>query len=99
MEIIHTLRGGPILHLTAQRRCRFEDHPYCGPVLVDRCGTPTAEQPGDLDTFWLHYEAWARQGKRTRVHGDKAWCVYETDMQAARRRHAEARSKDQPHDH
>jgi hypothetical protein len=84
--------GGPILHMSAQKPYTFEDHPYCGPVVVDRNGEPLHKQPGELDLFWTHATAWYQQGKKTRRVGDKTWCVYETEMRAARKRHANARA-------
>ena len=94
-QIIHISFGGPILHLHADKPYTFEDHPYCGPIVCDMHGEPKAKQPNELSTFWTHVNAWYAQGKRTKTVGKQVWCVYETEMQAARKRHAAAR-KDTP---
>lgn len=95
MNLIHISFGGPELHLSADKNYRFEDHPYCGPVVVDRHGDPLTNQPGELSLFWTHVNAWYQQGKQTKRIGDQTWCVYETEMRAARKRHAAARTTQQ----
>jgi hypothetical protein len=94
--IIHTLHGGPVLHLQAAKPFRFEDHRHLGPIIVDRHGKPSSDQPDELSTFWTHYEAWCRQGKKTQLIGDQRWCVYQTDMQRAREAHAARRKATTP---
>jgi hypothetical protein len=65
----------------------FEDHRYCGPiVLVPSTGDPATNQPPEGSIFWQHVSAWYAQGKRVKEVSGKAWCVYETQMQEARRR-------------
>ena len=95
IELIHISMGGPTLHLNADKHYKFEDHPYCGPVVLCRNDDPLKTQPGELSLFWTHVNTWYAQGKKTMKVGDKTWCVYETEMRAARRRHAKAR-KDAP---
>lgn len=96
--LIHISFGGPIRHLSVGTKTwHFEDHPYCGPVVVDMHGEPLAKQPSETDTFWTHVNAWYAQGKRIKRVGDQDWCVYKTQMQEARELHAKARAtKDTP---
>ena len=98
MSLIHMSFGGPVRHLVAQKPYRFEDHPHCGPIVLDMHDEPLAKQPGELDLFWVHVNAWYAQGKKTKRVGDQVWCVYETEMQVSRRLHAEARKATQPKD-
>lgn len=86
MDVIHISYAGPELWLSAAGRLwRFEDHRYCGPiVLTTRGGEPSETQPPETSPFWMHVNAWYRQGKRTKTVGDRTWCVYETDQQAQR---------------
>lgn len=92
MGLIHILWAGPELYLNvAGKSYRFEDHPYCGPVVLGRNGDPLGNQPPETSPFWTHVNCWYQQGKKTNTVGDKTWCVYETQMQEARRIHALAR--------
>lgn len=86
MTLIHISHAGPDRWLLAGGKVwRFEDHPYCGPiVLTTKGGDPSENQPPERSPFWLHVNAWYRQGKRTNTVGNKTWCVYETDRQAGR---------------
>jgi len=36
----------------------FEQHPWCGPIVLRRDGNPKARQPGSRSRFWPAYEAW-----------------------------------------
>jgi hypothetical protein len=92
METIHILMGGQTLYLSAQKVYLFEDHPYCGPIVLNAKEDPLENQPGPLDLFWTHVSAWYQQGKKTKRVYNKTWCVYETEMRSARKRHAEARA-------
>jgi hypothetical protein len=88
VSIIHISYGGPDRYMSVGGKViRFEDHPYCGPIVLQlKTGVPAENQPGERDLFWRHYDAWAKQGKRTKPAGDdKVWCDYETDLQAWRR--------------
>ncbi|MCM2310307.1 MAG: hypothetical protein NDI84_02790 [Steroidobacteraceae bacterium] len=87
MRLIHISHAGPDRWLFAAGKAfRFEDHPYCGPiVLTTKGGDPAENQPPERHPFWTHVNAWYRQGKRTQTVGDKTWCVYETDTQAKRK--------------
>ncbi len=86
MNVIHVSMGGPDRWLSvAGKLWRFEDHPYCGPmVLTNKGGDPSENQPPEKSLFWLHVNAWHRQGKRTKTVADKVWCVYKTEMQESR---------------
>jgi hypothetical protein len=87
-SIIHISWAGPERWLScAGEVWVFEDHHYCGPiVLTGKTREPAENQPPESSPFWTHVNTWYRQGKRTQTVGDKVWCLYETDMQAARKR-------------
>jgi len=92
--LIHILFGGPVRHLTVgNKNYQFEDHPYCGPVVLDKNGEPLEKQPGELDTFWTHVNAWYAQGKKTKTIGDQVWCVYQTQMQEVQKLFTNVREK------
>jgi hypothetical protein len=40
------------------RAWRFEEHHYCGPIVLRNDGEPKARQPGSTSAFWTAYEAW-----------------------------------------
>jgi len=88
LGLIHILWAGPERWLSAGgKHWLFEDHHYCGPiVLTPKTGDPAKNQPPESSPFWQHVNAWHAQGKRTKAVGGKVWCVYETQMQEARRR-------------
>lgn len=86
--MLHVAWSGPQYWISVGTKvvC-FEDHRHCGPiVLCNKTGEPLDKQPDDRDKFWLHYEAWAKQGKKTNTIDGKAWCDYKTELQAWRRR-------------
>jgi hypothetical protein len=87
MQLIHISFAGPERWLScAGKQWRFEDHHYCGPmVLANVTGEPAEKQPPERSPFWTHVSAWYQQGKKTQTVGDKVWCVYETPMQEKRR--------------
>lgn len=87
VSIIHISWGGPERWLScAGRLWVFEDHPYCGPiVLTGKTRDPAKTQPPENSIFWQHVNAWYSQGKHTKKIAGKEWCVYETQMQAARK--------------
>lgn len=91
--LLHIMWGGPERWLScAGKQWVFEDHPYCGPVvLTPKTREPAETQPAEGSPFWQHVNAWYAQGKRTKEVDGKAWCVYETQMQEARRRGRAAR--------
>jgi hypothetical protein len=83
--LVHVSWGGPDRYLSAGKIWRFEDHPYCGPVVLNNKGDPLDNQPKQTSPFWAHVGAWYQQGKQTKEVGGKTWCVYETQLQEARR--------------
>lgn len=48
----HTVRD------SAGRLWRFEQHPYCGPIILRNNGNPKSRQPGCRSAFWPAYEVW-----------------------------------------
>ena len=64
LQIIHISSAGPEYWISVgDKIMRFEDHRYCGPIVVgNKTGDPLDNQPGERDKFWLHYDAWAKQG-------------------------------------
>ena len=86
-DMIHILWAGPERWLSCLgQHWVFEDHRYCGPiVLTPKTGEP-ANEPPENHPFWAHVNAWYAQGKKTKIIGDKTWCVYETPLQIARKR-------------
>lgn len=57
--------GGRVhaIHDAAGRRWIFEQHHYCGPIVLRKDGEPKARQPGSRSPFWPAYEAWSKTGK------------------------------------
>jgi hypothetical protein len=88
MRLIHISFAGPERWLTAGgKQWVFEDHRYCGPiVLCNKTREPAKNEPPESHPFWQHVNAWYQQGKHTQEVGGKVWCVYETPLQAARKR-------------
>ncbi len=79
MTLIHVSYGGPdrILYLNG-KKWRFEDHPYCGPIVVDKNGDPLKVQPPEGSPFWECVSYWYQQGKRIKENGrDAPWCVWD----------------------
>ena len=87
LRMIHISWAGPEYWMhVGDKVIRFEDHRYCGPIVVsNKTGDPLDNQPGERDKFWLHYDAWAKQGKKTKTLEGKVWCEYQTELQAWRR--------------
>jgi hypothetical protein len=88
LKIIHISTGGPDRYLTvAGKTVLFEEHPYCGPIVLHKqTKDPIENQPKESDLFWVHYDAWAMQGKRVKEVDGKVWCEYETDTMKKRAR-------------
>ena len=76
MQTICMLFGGPDRRIVdgKGKTWRFEDHPYCGPSVVDMHGDPKDEQPPEGSPFWDAVTHWAQQGKRL-ANGN--WCVWD----------------------
>ena len=55
--------GGPIHTLIDARgkRWTFENHPYCGPMIVSPKTHEPAREPGPKSAFWPAYEKWLRR--------------------------------------
>lgn len=85
MEMIHISVAGPMYRLVADKTYRFEDHRFCGPVVLGKDEDPLDAQPGERSLFWQHVNAWYQQGKKYKTINGERWCIYETQMQAARR--------------
>ncbi|MEN6585743.1 MAG: hypothetical protein ABFE02_06800, partial [Sulfuricella sp.] len=66
-KVIHIMRGGPDISIIdgRSRKWRFEDHPYCGPVVIGKNGDPLENQPPESSPFWEAVNCWYRQGKVT----------------------------------
>ena len=66
-KVIHIMRGGPDISIIdgRSRKWRFEDHPYCGPVVIGKSGDPLENQPPESSPFWEAVNCWYRQGKVT----------------------------------
>ncbi len=79
MRLIHISLAGPERYLSTNGRTWiFEDHHYCGPiVLTGKTHEPATVQPGEKSPFWPAVNAWYQQGKKTKQVGDRVWCEYE----------------------
>lgn len=53
---------------------KFEEHPYCGPVALNKKGDPLENQPGGKASFWRVHHWWVDQGKKIDAEG---FCVWE----------------------
>lgn len=69
------LAGGPTQRIVDARgkEWRFEDHPQCGPNVVNANDAPLANQPGSRSPFWHAVQLWYEQGKQV---GDDELCVW-----------------------
>ena len=62
--------AGPFIILDGAREWRFEFSDRFGPVLVGKDGEPLNQQPvSERNPFWLPFNAWLAQGKRTTDDG------------------------------
>lgn len=87
----HIMQGGKIYYLTAGGKLyKFEDHQYCGPVVLGKDDDPLENQPPEKSLFWTHVNAWYRHGKKVKPFGNNI-CDYETEAQEARSLNKEAR--------
>ena len=98
LRIIHISWAGPEYWISVgDKVMRFEDHRYCGPIVVgNKTGEPLDNQPNERHKFWLHYDAWAKQGKKTKTLEGKVWCEYQTELQAWRRSIADKKPPNGP---
>jgi len=80
METICILMGGPDRMLIdgTGKKWLFEDHPYCGPVVLGKNGNPLENQPPESSSFWVAVQHWYDQGKRTHPPlCGKTWCIWD----------------------
>ena len=79
MNLIHISFAGPeYIILVGPRKYRFEDHHYCGPIVIGKDGDPLDVQPPESSPFWDAVSLWYAQGKRT--HDPKTgeiFCVWD----------------------
>jgi hypothetical protein len=75
MQIVCLLTGGPERIISSGcKKWRFEDHPYCGPMVVGKYGEPIKE-PSEKSPFWDAVNLWYAQGKKTVQVGNETWCL------------------------
>ena len=79
MDVIHISYGGPDYYIIAGGRVWFfEDHPYCGPCVLDkRTKDPVKNQPDEKSPFWKAVTNWYQSGKKTKNVCGKIWAVVE----------------------
>lgn len=78
--------GGPNLKISVNGTViDFEDHPYCGPTILNKRGDPAARQS---PAFLAAATLWAQQGRRTR----DGLCLWDREqepiLRQVSRRHA-----------
>lgn len=73
--IIHISFAGHELKIIDRKNrvWKFEDHNYCGPIVLDRYGDPKDEQPDELSPFWEAVNCWYQQGKQVNKMGLCVW--------------------------
>ena len=79
-SVIHIQFSGPerILIDGKGKKWRFEDHHYCGPIVVGKYGDPLDVQPHESSPFWAAVNLWYAQGKRTKPPiGKEVWCIWD----------------------
>jgi len=66
-KVIHVMHGGSDVSIIDRhaRKWRFEDHPYCGPIVIGKNGSPLENQPPESSPFWEAVNCWYQQGKAT----------------------------------
>lgn len=71
---VHILKGGPDRKIIDEngKEWIFEDHPYCGPSVLNKKGDPADKQPGPKSPFWICVNLWYAQGKKV-VDGLCIW--------------------------
>ena len=80
MKLVHISLGGPdrVLVDGVGIVWRFEDHPRCGPIMLNRRGDPKPTQPSESSLFWDAWKAWADQGKRLEgMYGNFPLCKWD----------------------
>ena len=76
IELIHISFAGPerMIIDAKNRLWRFEDHRYCGPIVIDKNGDPK-EQPHESSPFWDAVTHWYQQGKK--IDEKSGICVWQ----------------------
>lgn len=79
MQTIHISWAGPERIISAGgKKWRFEDHRYCGPIVLNKAGDPLETQPPENSPFWEAVTLWYAQGKRTKdPKTGEIWCVWD----------------------
>lgn len=80
MQIIHIAFAGPerMILDSNRRKWKFEDHHYCGPIVLGKDGDPLDVQPQENSPFWSAVNLWYAQGKRTKdPRAGEIWCVWD----------------------
>ena len=80
MKIVHVSWAGPerLLIDGKGKKWKFEDHHYCGPIVLGKNGDPLEVQPPESSPFWDSVQLWYDQGKRTRdPKTGEIWCVWD----------------------
>lgn len=74
MKALHISMAGPEYRLRdGEKVWRFEDHRYCGPIILRTDGEPMSNQPGEKSPVWPLINAWYQSGKPTR----NGWAIVE----------------------
>lgn len=78
MEVIHISYAGPEIMIIdrARRKWRFEDHHFCGPIVLNKDGDPAENQPPQSSPFWEAVTWWYQQGKRTKQIAGSAYAEW-----------------------
>lgn len=61
-----SLPGDPITLTAFGSTYRFEWHNYLGPHFVNKRGDELKRPPGERNKWWVGFDLWFRQGKRTK---------------------------------
>lgn len=78
MNIIHISYAGPERILMVEgKKFLFEDHHYCGPVVLGKNGDPLSVQPSENSPFWSAVSLWYQQGKRINETVNPPWCIWD----------------------
>jgi hypothetical protein len=48
----------------------FEDHHYCGPIVLRKDGNSKSRQPGSRSRFWPAWDAWNEARKKNEANQD-----------------------------
>ena len=75
MRVVCLLRGGKdyLIKDSSGKEWKFEDHPYCGPTVLNKKGDPAPNQPNGKSLLWVCINLWITQGKKSNY----GVCIYE----------------------